>query len=571
MTNREIARLLYEVADIFELKKVEWKPRAYRKAARKIEEMKEDISEVYTKEGKDGLEKIPGIGTKIADHIIEYIETGKVKKFENIKKKAPEGLNELMNIRGLGPSKAKRLAEDLNICTITDLKKALRDHEVRELDGFGEKTEENLEKAILQYEKSHERMLLGKAMGLAEEIISYLKEGNDLKKIQYAGSLRRMKETIGDIDVLVISDDPLEIMDRFVRFKDVKQVESRGRTRCTVILQDGIHIDLRVVPENSYGSALQYFTGSKDHNVALRKIALSKGYKLSEYGLFEKGSEKKVEGKNEERIYRKIGLGFIQPELRENRGELEAAKKGELPELIDLKDIKGDLHIHTNYSDGTDGLEAIVKKAGELNYEYIGITDNSRSGRISGGLEVEELKEHWDEIDSICHKCEIKILKGAEVDILSDGSLDYPEEILKELDLVVGGIHSNFDSSKKEMTERMITALENKYLHVLGHPTGRQIGIREPYNVDLDIIFKKAVTNKKLLEINCQPVRLDLNDSLIMQAKEQGVMFCINTDSHSADQMEYMRYGVGQARRGWLTKKDVVNTYSLKKLKNLLN
>ncbi|WP_135604258.1 DNA polymerase/3'-5' exonuclease PolX [Methanococcoides sp. NM1] len=569
MINREIVKLLYEVADIFELKEVEWKPRAYRKAARKIEEMKEDISEVYAKEGKGGLEDLPGVGTKIADHIIEYIETGKVEKFEKLKKDAPAGISELINIRGLGPRKSKQLVEGLNIQSISDLKKGLAEHEVCELKGFGKRTEDNLEKAILQYEKSYERMLLGKAMNLAEEIISYLKESTDLKMIDYAGSLRRMKETIGDIDVLVVSGDSKMVMDKFVKFKDVRRVESRGKTRCTVILEEGVHIDLRVVPENSYGSALQYFTGSKDHNVALRNIALSKGYKLSEYGLFEKKSEKKVEGKKEERIYKRLGLSFIPPELRENRGELEAAKKDELPELVELKDIKGDLHIHTTYSDGPDDLETIVQRAKDLNYKYIAITDHSRSQKISGGLEIEEIKEQWDEITSICHKCGIKVLKGAEVNILPDGSLDYPEEVLKELDLVIGAIHSNFESPKKEMTERIVTALENKYMHVLGHPTGRQIGIREAYNVDLDTIFKKAATNNKMLEINCQPTRLDLNDTLIMQAKEYDVKFCINTDSHSSDQMEYMKYGVGQARRGWLKKKDVANTYSLKKFQKL--
>ena len=570
MINRDIAKLLYEIADIFEYKEVEWKPRAYRKAARKIGDMREDISGLYSKKGREGLENIPGVGSRIADHIVEYIETGSVREFEKIRKQTPRGASNIIKIRGLGPKKAKKLMDELDIQSIPDLKEAINNQEIRKLEGFGKKTEENLDKAISQYEKSHERMLLPRAMDLAEEIISYMEENTTLKKIDYAGSLRRMKETIGDIDILVVASDPEEVMDTFVNFKNVEEVESRGKTRSTIILQNGGQIDLRVVPESSYGAALQYFTGSKDHNIKLRNLALSKGYKLSEYGLFKEDSKKKLEGKKEDRIYEKLGLSFIPPELRENRGELDCAKKSTLPSLVELEDIRGDLHVHTSYSDGTDSLNSIITQADKLGYEYIGITDHSRSRKIAGGLGTDKIKRQWKEIDSLHNDFDIEILKGIEVDILPDGSLDCPDDILEEMDIVVGSIHSGYKSSKKKMTERITTALQNEFLHVFGHPTSRKIGIREAYDVDLDQIFETAAENGKLMEINSQPERLDLNDNLILQAKEYDLKFCISSDSHSSAQLDFMKYGIGQARRGWLTKDDIANTYSLKKLKRLI-
>jgi DNA polymerase (family 10) len=569
MINRDIAKLLYEIADIFEYKEVEWKPRAYRKAARKIGDMREDISGLYSKKGREGLENIPGVGSRIADHIVEYIETGSVEEFRKIRKQTPRGASKIIKIRGLGPKKAKKLMDELDIQSIPELKEAIKNQEIRKLEGFGKKTEENLDKAISQYEKSHERMLLPKAMDLAEEIISYMEENTTLKKIDYAGSLRRMKETIGDIDILVVASDPEEVMDAFVNFESVEEVESRGKTRSTIILQNGGHVDLRVVPESSYGAALQYFTGSKDHNIELRNLALSKGYKLSEYGLFKKDSKKKIEGKKEDRIYARLGLSFIPPEMRENRGELECAKNT-LPSMVKLEDIRGDLHVHSSYSDGTDSLNSMITQADKLGYEYIGITDHSRSRKIAGGLGTDKVKDQWKEIDSLREDFDIDILKGIEVDILSDGSLDCPDDILEEMDIVVGSIHSGYKSSKKKMTERITTALQNEFLHVLGHPTSRKIGIREAYDVDLDQIFETAAENGKLMEINSQPERLDLNDNLILQAKEYDLKFCISSDSHSSAQLDFMKYGIGQACRGWLTKDDIANTYSLKKLKRLI-
>ncbi|TGC09113.1 DNA polymerase/3'-5' exonuclease PolX [Methanolobus halotolerans] len=570
MINREIADILYEAADILELNEVEWKPRAYRKAARKIEDLNEDISNIYRDRGKKGLEEIPGIGSRIADHIIEYLETGEVGKFEKLKEKSPVKTGELVEIRGLGPKKVKKLVEQLNIKTVSDLREAVEQHQIKNLTGFGEKTEKNILKSIGMFEKSHDRMQLGKAMNLAEDVITYMKEHSDLEKIDYAGSLRRMKETIGDIDMLVIASDPDRTMNTFVSMENVERVESRGVTRSTVILKGGIHVDLRVVPAESYGAAMQYFTGSKDHNIALRDLAISKGYKLSEYGLFGKVSQEKVEGESEQGIYERLGLQYIPPELRENRGEVDIARQNSLPELVTLNDIKGDLHIHTTFSEGSDSLEDVVRAAEDMSYEYIAITDHSRSRRISKGMEIEELKLQWEEIDRISGEYDVKILKGAEVDILKDGSLDYPDEVLGGLDIVVGSVHSGFESAKEEMTERIVAALENKYLNILGHPSGRLIGKREPYNADFDMIFETVADKEKILEINSHPERLDLNDKLILQAKMFGVKFSINTDSHSVPNLDFMRFGVGQARRGWLTKDDVVNTFSYNSLKKML-
>jgi DNA polymerase (family 10) len=578
LRNREVAELLYETADIMEFQQIEWKPRAYRRAAQNIENFGEDIEKVYEKKGKKGLTEIPGVGESIADHIAEYLKTGKVEKFEGLKGKAPSGTAELMEIRGLGAKKMKKLADKLEIKTMSDLKNAVKSHRIRRLSGFGVKSEENIARAIENYEKSHSRIPLGKALPLAEEIISGLKEelkngtpGLDLSRIIYTGSLRRLKETIGDIDILAEAEeaDAGKIMDAFVSLPEAGQVVSKGRTRSSVILKEGFAIDLRVVPPESYGAALQYFTGSKEHNIGLRNIALREGYKLSEYGLYSKNSGERIAGKSEEEIYRKLGLEYIAPELRENRGELKAAAKNELPELVDAGDIRGDLHMHTDYSEGTESLETMIENAESMGYEYIAVTDHSRSQRIANGMDIETLKEQWKEIKSLSKRFRIKVLRGSEVEILKDGSLDYPDEILKELDVVVGAVHSGFAASEREMTGRIITALENKHLDILAHPSGRLLGKREAYAVNFGKVFEAAAENGKVMEINCQPSRLDLNDELIFRAKDYELKFCISTDSHSVSDLTSMRYGLGQARRGWLEKEDIVNTYPYSRLKGV--
>jgi DNA polymerase (family 10) len=575
LKNREIAELFYETADILEYQQVEWKPRAYRKAAQMIENFGEDIEKIYEREGKKGLTEIPGVGESIADHIAEYLDTGKVEKFEKLKEKAPSGTAELMELRGLGGKRMKKLADALGIKTLADLKNAVNAHKIKELEDFGEKSEENLAKAVEQYEKSHSRINLGKALPLAEEIISALKaecENKackiDISKIIYTGSLRRLKETIGDIDILAEAkrEESLKVMDAFISLPDAGQVLLKGSTKSSIILREGTAIDLRVVPPESYGAALQYFTGSKEHNIELRNIAIKRGYKLSEYGLYAKDSGEQIAGKSEEEIYNKLDLEYIPPELRESRGEIKAAAKNSLPKLIEAGDLRGDLHMHTNYSDGKDSLETMISGAEALGYEYIAVTDHSRSQKVANGLEIEKLKSQWKEIDKLSKHFNIKILKGSEVDILKDGSLDYPDEILKELDVVVGAVHSGFAAPEKKMTERIIISLENEHLDILAHPSGRLLGRRKAYEVNFEKVFEAAAAHGKIIEINSQPSRLDLNDELILRAKEFGIRFCISTDSHSISDLTSIRYGLGQARRGWLEKEDVVNTYPYSRL-----
>ncbi|HWR25576.1 MAG TPA: PHP domain-containing protein, partial [Methanosarcina sp.] len=426
--------------------------------------------------------------------------------------------------------------------------------------------------------KTHSRLALGKALPLAEELISALKsecKSRDCKidpsKIIYTGSLRRLKETIGDIDILAEAEkeEAEKVMNAFVSLPDVEQVILKGSTKSSIILREGTAIDLRVVPAESYGAALQYFTGSKEHNIELRNIAIRMGYKLSEYGLYSKESGKQVAGKSEEEIYNKLGLAYIEPELRESRGEIKAAEKNSLPKLIEAGNLRGDLHMHTNYSEGRESLETMIKAAEALGYEYVAVTDHSHSQRIAKGIEIEKLRAQWKEIDKLSKIFRIKILKGSEVEILRDGSLDYPDEILKDLDIVVGAVHSGFSAPEKKMTERIVTALESSYLDVLAHPSGRLLGKRKEYDVDFEKVFEAAAANGKVLEINSQPSRLDLNDELILQAKSFGLKFCISSDSHTVSDLAFIRYGLGQARRGWLEKEDVVNTYSYRRLKEV--
>ncbi|MGM0599122.1 MAG: DNA polymerase/3'-5' exonuclease PolX [Candidatus Rifleibacteriota bacterium] len=570
MKNREIASKLREIADIMEMQEIKWKPRAYRNAANKIETMDKNISKIYEREGKKGLEDIPTIGKNLAEHISDFIDKGSVKEWEELGKETSKELINLNKIKGLGPSKVKKLSKELEIENLDDLKKAIKEKKLREVEGFGRKTEENLIQSIKQFEKSHERIGLGKAWKIAHEIIDYLKQNNDIEKIDYVGSLRRMKETIGDVDILVFAKKPGEVMNSFIKMKNVSRILVKGKTKSSVVLDEGIDADLRVVAKDSYGAALQYFTGSKSHNIELRKLALKKGCKLSEYGLFNKKTDEKIAGANEEDIYESLGLQWIPPELRENKGEIEQAKEDKLPELIELKAVKGDLHMHTKYSDGFDSIKNMAKKARERKYEYIAITDHSKTERIAKGLKERQIKQQWQEIERIQNSESIKILKGAEVDILPDGNLDYNEEILRELDIVLVSVHSRFNSSKKEMTERILKALDNEHVNILAHPTGRMINKRQGYNADFDKIFKKCKQKNIAVEINCHPARLDLNDKFIRAAKKHNIKFSFGTDAHSTGSLDNLRFGVGTARRAGLEKKDLINTLSYKKLKNFL-
>ena len=568
MSNKEFAKLLEKAADALELMKVEWKPRAYRRAARGIENYREEIEDVYKEGGKKGLRDIPGVGDSIAMHIEEYLKTGKVAKWERLFASIPEASIQLMELKGLGPRKAAILTEKLKLRSMEDLRKAVAEGKIRRIPGFGATTEKNIMESIAQYRAGHERMLISEALPVAERIVRYLSE-KQVERVDFTGSLRRMRETIGDLDILAASGTPEKVMDEFTRMPGVRKVLSKGSTKSSVLLEGGLQVDLRVVPSGVYGAALQYFTGNKDHNVQLRRIAIKRGYKLSEYGLL-KGKEA-VAGKTEEEVYRELGLSYIPPELREDRGEIEAARAGKIPELVSLDDIKGDLHIHTKYSDGLESVERMAQEAGRLGYEYMAITDHSPSERIARGLDEPRLEKQWAEIERVSKKSGMKILKGAEVDILPDGSLDYPERILEKLQVVVCSVHSGFKMSGRAMTERVIRALESRHLDILAHPSGRMIGKREGYSIDLEAVFEAAADKKKIMEVDSQGERMDLDDIHIMKAKEYGLRFSVASDAHSSGQLPLMRYGIGQARRGWLEKKDVVNAMPFPELKRALD
>ncbi len=546
MKNKRLAQELEDMADYLELEKVQWKPRAYRQAAAGIRNLDKDAEEIYEEKGKKGLQKIQGIGSSIADHIAEYFEKKRISKLRDLRMRYPKDILKIARLEGLGPSKTKDLMEKLDIGSIKDLRKALEGHRIRDLEGFGKKTEENIRESLGRKDKK--RMHIGKAMDIADEVIDNIKDSAE--QVDYAGSLRRGKETIGDIDILARAKDNKKIMDAFTNMDNVEKIVSRGKTKSTVIM-DKVQIDLRIVPKSSYASALMYFTGSKDHNIEIRKIANRKGWKLSEYGL------SKTKARSEKEIYNKLGMDYIPPELREKRGEIEAAKKGRLPKLVKLKDIKGDLQMHTRYSDGLNNAEDMAKKAESLGYEYIAITDHSKSLHMAG-MNEKDLKKQQKEIDKLRSK--VRIFKSSEVEIKKDGSLDYPDKVLKELDLVCGAVHSNM--KMKDMTKRLLKALDNRYLDILVHPTGRMINKRDTIKADFSKVFDKAAERGIILEINSQPDRLDLNDLNIMAAKQAGCRFSISTDAHSPKGMEMIRYGIGQARRGWLEKKDIINTMS---------
>ncbi|MFP3949883.1 MAG: DNA polymerase/3'-5' exonuclease PolX [Candidatus Micrarchaeia archaeon] len=571
MANEEFVRLLRRAADAYEVKEVQWKPRAYRRAARGISGLGVSLEEYYGEHGKEGLEEIPGVGSGIASHITEYLKKGKVKKWEELFEEVPPGSTDLLNVQGIGPRTVEKLSEELGISSIEELEKAIKEEKLRELEGFGKKTEASLLKSIAVYRRGHERMLLDRALPIAEELVDLLSREKEVERIAYAGSVRRRKETIGDIDILAISSSPEKTMKTFTSMDSVSRILSSGKTKSSVLINNEVQVDFRIVPEKSYAAALLYFTGNKQHNIALRKVALKKNYKLSEYGLFKKDGEKNFSLKSEEVIYKKLGFSYIPPELRTSRGELEASRKGNLPDLLKIEDMKGDLHIHTNYSDGVASLEEMFGAAEEKGYSYIAITDHSPSERVAHGLSPERLKKQWREIDELAEKHRVKVLKGAEINIHKDGSLDYPDKILKKLDVRVCAVHSSLGMSRKEMTERICTALENEHLDILGHPSGRKLGEREESSIDFEKVFKYAADNGKILEINCQPLRLDLSDAHIFNARKHGCLFSINTDSHAPGHLDYMNYGVWQARRGWLEKSDAINAFPYSKLKKKLS
>jgi len=569
MKNQELAQIFYEIADFLEMEGIAFKPYAYQKAAITLETLEEDVEEIYKKGGIKALEEIPGVGKSIAEKIEEYLKTGKIKYYEDIKKKTPVEMEELTAVEGLGPKMVKVLHQELGIRNLKDLERAARAHKIAPLFGFGEKTEKNILEGIEFLKRSKGRFLLGEIFSTVKEVYKKLNNLKEVEKVDPAGSVRRMKETIGDVDFLVISKKPEKVMDFFTSLPGIIKIWGKGTTKSSVRMKEGFDMDLRVVPAKSYGSALQYFTGSKEHNIATRRIAMDKGLKLSEYGLF-RGS-KIIAGKTEEEVYKALGMVWIPPEMRENQGEIEAALKGKLPKIIDYKDIKGDLHCHSNWNGGANSIEEIVKAAQDLGYQYLGISDHTKFLRIEHGLDEKKLALQRKEIDKINKKLKTKnqkfrILQGAETNILNDGSIDIKDEALKKLDYAIAGIHSNFKMEKDKMTERIIRAMKNPYIKIISHPTGRILKRRDEYQCDFDKILRAAKEYKVILEINSYPERLDLNDQNIRRAKEAGVKMIINTDSHHKDQLRFIEFGIAQARRGWAEKDDIINCWSLEKL-----
>ena len=569
MKNQFVADILYLVANLLDLKgEIFFKTRAYRIAAQTIEALDEDIEKLVN-QGR--IESIPGVGEALAKKITELVQTGKLEYLERLKKEVPTGLIDLLGIPGLGPKKVAALYKNLGITNTQELREAANKGELRTLEGFGEITERNILRGIQLREKTSGRVLLNVAYEDGTRYITYLKRCKQIEKINIAGSLRRMKETIGDLDILISSKNPETIMQYFVSYPEVAQVLAKGTTKSSVLLNDNLQVDLRVVDEKSYGAALQYFTGSKDHNVTLRGFAIRKGYKLNEYGLFDKKTEKYIAGKTEEDIYKKIGFLYIEPELRENRGEFEAAKKKKLPNLVGYDEINGDFHVHSLWSDGSDSIETIASVAQQRHYSFIGITDHSQSLKIANGLTEDRIQKKIQEIKTLNKKFpDLRILCGTECDIKTDGTLDYNNKILKQFDFVYIGIHTAFKMDRETMTKRIIKGMDNEQVDFVAHPTGRLIGKREPYEVDLEQIIDTAKETDTRLEINSFPDRLDLDDTHVKLAKEHGVQFVLGTDSHSINHLDFMRFGIATARRGWLEKKDLLNTYSLKDIEKIL-
>jgi DNA polymerase (family 10) len=570
MKNKEIAKIFYEIADYLKMEEVAFKPYAYEKAAINLEALEDDIEKIYKQGGIEALKDISGVGESIALKIEEYLKTGKIKFYEKLKKKAPIELEEITAVEGMGPKKAKTLYEKLGIKNLKDLEKAAKSRKIAPLFGFGEKTEKNILEGIKFLKRSKGRFLLGEILPRVKEIEQDLKNLKEVKKIQVAGSVRRMKETIGDVDFLVISKNPKKVMDFFVSLPGVVKVWGKGSTKASVRLKEGFDVDVRVLPEKTYGAALQYFTGSKEHNIELRKIAIDKGLKLSEYGLFK--GRRMIAGKTEGEIYKKLGMQCPAPELRTDNGEIEAALRGKLPKIIGYDDIRGDLHCHSGWTvKQYPSIKEIAEKAQELGYEYVGIADHTKFLRIENGLNEKQLAERNKEIDILNRKFKkFKILKGCEANIMNDGSVDIKDSALQKLDFVIAGIHSSFKMERKKMTERIIKVMKNPNIDIISHPTGRILKRRDEYQIDFDKILRAAKETGTILEINAYPERLDLNDQNIRRAKEVGVKMVINTDSHHKDQMRYIELGIAQARRGWAEKDDVVNTQPLKKLLKFL-
>ena len=565
MKNREVAAILYQMAELLELQaENRFKIIAYSKAARAIEGLPEDITAVC-REGR--LQAIPGVGKAIAVKVEEYLRTGRIVAHQELLAKTPSGLAELLQISGLGPKTVFLLHDKLNVTNLEELEQAAREHRIRRLPRMGPTKESNIIRSIERYKKRSSRILYSSAEPVVSQILAYLKAMEGLEHVTVAGSFRRARETVGDIDILATASRPEEIVSAFTRMPLVQEVLASGPTKASVIVQDTVQVDLRIVEHRSFGTVLQYFTGSKEHNVKLRQIALSRGYSLSEYSLTRLSDGQDLFFAQEEDVYSALGLAYIPPEMREDRGEIEAALRGRLPKLLEGKDIRGDLHVHSNWSDGRATIPEMARAAAALGYEYIAICDHSPAVGIAGGLSPERLEEKIRAIEAANeHLQGITILSGAEVDIKSDGRLDYPDSLLSRCDVVVASIHMGGQQSERAITGRLIQAMENEHVDIIAHPTGRIIGQREPYDLDLPAVLEAAARTGTALEINSYPSRLDLGDVSARAARDAGARLAINSDAHDADQVQVLKYGINVARRAWLEKKDVINALSLKEL-----
>lgn len=571
MDNAEVAKRLFEMAEMLEFKGENiFKIKAYQKAARHIEELEEDINVLRQ---KDELGSIPGVGEAIEAKIKEMLDTGTFKAFEAIRHTIPQDIEEITAVQGIGPKTAHLLYSKLGIKDLQGLLKAAEEHRIRRIPGMGVKTEEHILIAAKRQlaEGNIGRYPLGVALPIAEEISKKLLDGILIREVRIAGSIRRWKDTVRDIDLIARSDDPEKAIEIFTLMDNVQEVLEKGNTKGSIIYKGNIQVDLRIVKDDAFGSLLQHFTGSKEHNVKLRKIALSKGFHLSEYGLKNATTEEQIPFSTEHEQYEMLGLQFIPPELREDWGEIEAAMEKKIPRLIEVSDIKGDLHVHSNWSDGHNTIEEMALAAKALGYQYINMSDHSASSKIANGLSEKRLLDHIKEIERLNESIEgIRILSGTECDILPDGTLDYSDELLEQLDIVVVAVHGSVEQDSKTMTQRIVSALENEHVHILAHPTGRKFGKRLPFAMNMEKIMDTALEYGKVLEINSSPQRLDLNDKFAMMARERGIKLAINTDTHSLEQFGNIRYGIGTARRAWITSNDVINTLHLKDICKLL-
>ncbi len=565
--NADIANLFNRLADLLEIEGANvFRVRAYRRAAQTIEDLPASAAEMIEK-GED-LAELPGIGRDLAGKIEEIVRSGHCVALDEVTARTPASLAALVALPGLGPKRVQLLHDKLGIRSLQDLLKAAQSHKLRTLPRFSAKLEAKILAEVEQHKTAEQRFRIATATDFAEALRAYMQRCPGVDRAIVAGSYRRCKETIGDLDILVTCAKGKPAIDHFVAYEEVASVTAKGATRAAIVLKSGLQADIRVVPAESYGSALHYFTGSKAHNIHIRRLGQARGLKINEYGIFR--DEKRIGGRTEEDVFAAVGLPFIEPELREDRGEIEAAQAGRLPKLVTLGDIRGDLHLHTKASDGKNTLSEMAQAAKARGYEYLAITDHTKHATVAHGLDAARLSKQLDEIDRLNGELEgFRVLKSSEVDILADGTLDLPDRILKRLDFVVCAVHYKFDMDAKSQTERMLRAMDNRYCNILAHPTGRLIGERPAYALDLERVMRGAKERGCFLELNAHPTRLDLDDVHCKAAKEMGILVSIGTDAHSTLGLEAMRYGIGQARRGWLGAEDILNTRSWPALKSL--